>query len=179
MLVCFATILYSCKENITNKHVALKDAKNQLTRPNIIIILADDAGFIDFGFMGSKDLQTPNIDKLAMGGVTFTDAHVTATVCAPSRAGLITGKYQQLFGFEANGTGGIGLSDDVQTMGTSSKKMVMTRTPWGNGIWAMTDPISPTNGALMIFLGSLRDHVPIFPLKILQKIKRCSTTGSA
>lgn len=117
MLVCFATILYSCKENVTNKHIALKDSKSQLNGPNIIVILADDAGFIDFGFMGSADLQTPNIDKLATGGTIFTDAHVTATVCAPSRAGLITGKYQQRFGFEANGTGGLGLSDDVQTIG--------------------------------------------------------------
>lgn len=88
--------------------------KNQ--NPNIIIILVDDAGYVDFGFMGSKDLQTPNIDALAKSGVVFTDAHVSATVCAPSRAGLITGKYQQRFGFEANGTGGVGLSDDVVTI---------------------------------------------------------------
>ncbi|TWO33429.1 sulfatase-like hydrolase/transferase [Seonamhaeicola sediminis] len=84
--------------------------------PNVIIILVDDAGYVDFGFMGSQDLQTPNIDSLAKSGVTFTDAHVSATVCAPSRAGLITGKYQQRFGFEANGTGGIGLSDNVVTI---------------------------------------------------------------
>ncbi|WP_417444491.1 sulfatase-like hydrolase/transferase [Joostella sp.] len=84
--------------------------------PNIIVILADDAGYIDFGFMGSEDLKTPNIDKIANRGVKFTDAHVSSTVCAPSRAGLITGKYQQRFGFEANGTGGLGLSDDVETI---------------------------------------------------------------
>ena len=70
--------------------------------PNIIILLVDDAGYADFGFMGSKDLQTPNLDALAKGGMIFTDAHVSATVCAPSRAGLLTGKYQQRFGFECN-----------------------------------------------------------------------------
>ncbi len=70
--------------------------------PNIIILLVDDAGYADFGFMGSKDLQTPNLDELAAGGVVFTDAHVSATVCAPSRAGLLTGRYQQRFGFECN-----------------------------------------------------------------------------
>jgi arylsulfatase A-like enzyme len=91
-------------------------------RPNVIIMLVDDAGYVDFGFMGSKDLLTPEIDKLAASGTVFTDAHVSATVCAPSRAGLMTGKYQQRFGFEANGTGDeksgdIGLSDDVVTMG--------------------------------------------------------------
>ena len=79
-----------------------KNASNSNTqKPNIIVILADDAGYADFGFMGS-DLPTPNIDKLANRGVIFTDAHVTATVCSPSRAGLLTGRYQQRFGHEAN-----------------------------------------------------------------------------
>ena len=62
-------------------------------KPNIIIFLADDAGYADFGFMGSKDLKTPNIDKIAEQGVYFTDFHVTGSVCAPSRAGLMTGRY--------------------------------------------------------------------------------------
>lgn len=70
--------------------------------PNIIVILADDAGYVDFGFMGSEDLETPRLDALAADGVVFTDAHVSATVCAPSRAGLITGRYQQRFGHECN-----------------------------------------------------------------------------
>ncbi len=72
------------------------------TQPNILVILLDDAGYADFGFMGCKDLETPNIDRLAKSGVFFTDAHVTATVCSPSRAGLLTGRYQQRFGHECN-----------------------------------------------------------------------------
>ena len=71
-------------------------------KPNIIIMLIDDAGYADFGFMGCKDLKTPNIDRLASSGVIFTDAHVSASVCAPSRAGILTGRYQQRFGFECN-----------------------------------------------------------------------------
>ncbi len=74
----------------------------QTEKPNVIVILADDAGYADFGFMGSSDLETPNIDKLARAGVIFTDAHVSATVCSPSRAGLLTGRYQQRFGHECN-----------------------------------------------------------------------------
>jgi arylsulfatase A-like enzyme len=70
--------------------------------PNIIIILADDAGYSDFGFMGSSDIQTPNLDKLAKDGVLFTQHYVSASVCSPSRAGLLTGKYQQRFGHECN-----------------------------------------------------------------------------
>ncbi len=78
------------------------EEKSKIKKPNIIVLLVDDAGYADFGFMGSKDLKTPNIDKLAANGVIFTDAHVTATVCGPSRAGIITGRYQQRFGFECN-----------------------------------------------------------------------------
>lgn len=71
-------------------------------RPNIIVLLVDDAGYADFGFMGCQDLKTPNLDKLAKQGMIFTDAHVSASVCGPSRAGLMTGQYQQRFGFECN-----------------------------------------------------------------------------
>ncbi|WP_445734421.1 sulfatase-like hydrolase/transferase [Mariniflexile sp.] len=115
LFTCFALLILiclSCKSKIKDEKIE----KEQTKQPNVIVILVDDAGYIDFGFMGSEDLPTPNIDKLATSGVKFTDAHVSATVCAPSRAGLITGKYQQRFGFEANGTGGIGLSDDVVTI---------------------------------------------------------------
>ena len=71
-------------------------------RPNILIILIDDAGYNDFGFMGSKDMQTPNLDRLASQGVKFTDAHVVASVSSPSRACLITGRYGHRFGYECN-----------------------------------------------------------------------------
>ncbi|MEL6104602.1 MAG: sulfatase [Planctomycetota bacterium] len=70
--------------------------------PNILILLADDLGWADLGFQGSKDIRSPNLDRLATQSVRFTDGHVTASVCSPSRAGLITGRYQQRFGHEAN-----------------------------------------------------------------------------
>ena len=72
------------------------------SKPNIIIILADDAGYSDFGFMGSDEMKTPNLDQLALDGVTFNNAYVSASVCSPSRAGLLTGMYQQRFGHECN-----------------------------------------------------------------------------
>jgi arylsulfatase A-like enzyme len=78
-----------------------KSTKN-IEKPNVIIMLIDDAGYADFGFMGCKDLPTPHIDALARDGVILTDGHVSASVCAPSRAGLITGRYQQRFGYECN-----------------------------------------------------------------------------
>ncbi|MEO6786102.1 MAG: sulfatase-like hydrolase/transferase, partial [Chthoniobacteraceae bacterium] len=73
-------------------------------RPNIIVILADDLGYATTGVYGAdaKRLTTPNIDRLAKEGARFTDAYVTASVCSPSRAGLLTGRYQQRFGYYAN-----------------------------------------------------------------------------
>ena len=71
-------------------------------KPNIIIILADDAGYADFGYTGVDDYPTPNIDHLAAEGVVCTNGYVTASVCCPSRAGLLTGRYQQRFGHEFN-----------------------------------------------------------------------------
>lgn len=71
-------------------------------KPNILLILADDLGFNDLGFQGSEELLTPNLDALAANGVVFNNAYVTATVCSPSRAGILSGRYQQFFGHEAN-----------------------------------------------------------------------------
>ena len=71
-------------------------------RPNILLILADDLGYEDLGFQNSPEIQSPNLDRLAANGIRFTDAHTTASVCSPSRAGLMTGRYQQRFGHEAN-----------------------------------------------------------------------------
>ncbi|EMI19567.1 arylsulfatase B [Rhodopirellula maiorica SM1] len=70
--------------------------------PNLIIILADDMGYGDLSCFGSKQIQTPNIDALADGGVRCTQGYVSGVVCAPSRAGLMTGRYQNRFGFEHN-----------------------------------------------------------------------------
>jgi arylsulfatase A-like enzyme len=73
--------------------------------PNVIVILADDLGYGDTGVYGSKIAKTPNIDALAASGIRFTAGYVTNPVCAPSRAALMTGRYQQRFGYEFNPNG--------------------------------------------------------------------------
>lgn len=70
--------------------------------PNIILILADDAGYADFGFQGSDEVLTPNIDAIAQNGVTYSNAYVTTPFCSPSRAGILTGRYPQRYGYEFN-----------------------------------------------------------------------------
>ncbi len=62
-------------------------------RPNIVVILADDLGATDLGVTGSRFYETPNIDRLAAGGVRFSTAYSACTVCSPTRASLLTGKY--------------------------------------------------------------------------------------
>lgn len=72
----------------------------KLKRPNIILILADDLGATDLGIYGSKTVTTPNIDNIGHQGVTFMEGYISSPVCSPSRAGLLTGRYQQRFGHE-------------------------------------------------------------------------------
>jgi arylsulfatase A-like enzyme len=70
--------------------------------PNIVIILADDLGYNDVGFNGCPDIPTPNIDALAANSVSCTDGYVTQSFCAPSRAALLTGRYQERYGFNCD-----------------------------------------------------------------------------
>ncbi len=71
------------------------------TKPNFVIIMSDDAGYQDFGFQGSKEFKTPNLDKLAEKSVQFTRAYAGPT-CSPSRCAMLTGRYQQRSGFGRN-----------------------------------------------------------------------------
>ena len=64
-------------------------------RPNIILIVADDLGYGDLGSYGAPDIKTPNLDRLAREGVRLTDFYANAPVCTPTRAGLMSGRYQQ------------------------------------------------------------------------------------
>ena len=81
---------------------AQREADERAKKPNILLILSDDMGYGDLGCYGSTQVPTPAIDALARDGVRMTQAYVTAPVCAPSRAGLITGRMQNRFGFEHN-----------------------------------------------------------------------------
>ena len=71
-------------------------------KPNILVIVADDLGYADVGVHGCKDIPTPHIDSLAKNGVRCTSGYVSGPYCSPTRAGLLTGRYQQRFGHEFN-----------------------------------------------------------------------------
>ena len=70
-------------------------------RPNVVLVMMDDLGYGDVGSYGARDVQTPNIDRLAREGVRLTDFYANAPTCTPTRAALISGRYQQRVGLEA------------------------------------------------------------------------------
>lgn len=96
---CFST--QSSDWDIVSQEKSVVETESENTvRPNVIIIVADDLGKSEVSAYGKSEVETPNIDKIGANGVVFNDAYVTSPVCAPSRAAILTGKYQQRYGFE-------------------------------------------------------------------------------
>lgn len=91
-------------------------AAADLAKPNILLIVGDDMGYADVGFHGCKDIPTPNLDALAAAGVRFTSGYVSGPYCSPTRAGLLTGRYQTRFGHEFNPDGANGMPTNEKTL---------------------------------------------------------------
>ncbi|MDA7618158.1 sulfatase-like hydrolase/transferase [Verrucomicrobia bacterium] len=79
-------------------HQSVLDESSPQERPNMVLIVADDLGYGDLGCYGSKRNKTPNLDRMAREGVRFTDFHSNGSMCTPTRAALLTGRYQQRLG---------------------------------------------------------------------------------
>jgi arylsulfatase A-like enzyme len=138
-------------------------------KPNIIVLYADDAGYADFGFQenAASDMRglTPNIDGIASQGAQFTNAYTSGAVCSPSRAGLLTGRYQQRFGFENN----LPLTNPTslsvkQTFGTRYLQDLGYRTAL-IGKWHLgyTKAFHPNQRGFDFFYGLLGGHRSYFP----------------
>lgn len=153
--------------------ISLCAVAQKSSKPNIIVILADDAGYADFGCYGGK-IPTPHINSLSQEGVKFTNGYVTASVCAPSRAGLLTGRYQQRFGFEHNTSNkpskgftidDIGLNVGEQTIGDILKKggyRTMAIGKWHQG---SIDRYFPLNRGFDEFYGFKEGHRDYFKMQ--------------
>lgn len=85
--------------------VASGAAADSPARPNIVVFLADDEGYGELGCQGNPQIPTPHIDSIAASGIRFTQGYVSGPYCSPTRAGLMTGRYQTRFGHEWNGGG--------------------------------------------------------------------------
>ncbi len=140
----------------------------QSSPPNIIIILADDLGYADVGFNGSKDIPTPNIDRIAENGVTFSRGYVSYAVCGPSRAGLITGIYQDKFGFSKNpllapNDPAMGLPLNQQTLGAFLKQQHYVTGAIGKWHLGVYKTLRPNQRGFDYFFGFLSGGHKYFP----------------
>ncbi|MDH5396622.1 MAG: sulfatase-like hydrolase/transferase [Cyclobacteriaceae bacterium] len=95
LLLLVQIVFTACTREIKNNK-----ERETPTKPNIILIMADDLGYNDLGCYGNDRIKTPNIDALARTGIRFTDYHSNGAVCSPTRAALMTGNYQQRAGIE-------------------------------------------------------------------------------
>jgi len=136
--------------------------------PNLIVIMADDLGYADVGFNGCTDIPTPHIDRIANNGIKFTNGYTTYSVCSPSRAGFITGRYSQRFGYERNvqyqpGDSLMGLPQDEETLAEVLR--VCGYTSGIIGKWHLGAHISnhPLNRGFDEFFGHLGGGHSYFP----------------
>lgn len=142
-------------------------------KPNILFILADDLGYGELGFQGyTKDIPTPNIDSIAANGTRFTSGYVSGTYCSPTRAGLLTGRYQQRFGHEFNpgpptdANAEVGLSLQETTIGDRLKAAGYATGWFGKshlGHAPQFHPLSRGFDEFFGFLGGAHSYVDALP----------------
>jgi arylsulfatase A-like enzyme len=126
-----------------------------------LLIVSDDLGYADIGLYGSGDIPTPNIDRLGREGIRFTDAYVSAPYCSPSRAGLMTGRYQQRFGHEFNpdGSPDYGLPTTEKTIADRLKAAGYHTALFGKWHLGSADRLHPMHRGFDQFFGFLgADH---------------------
>ncbi|MCR8666487.1 sulfatase-like hydrolase/transferase [Aestuariibaculum sp. M13] len=170
LIFLMSLILVSCLQvkNSEKQNVNIKT--RQKTSPNLIVILADDLGYADVGFNGCKDIPTPNIDKIANQGVKFTNGYVSYAVCGPSRAGLITGRYQDRFGFSRNplftpNDPEMGLPLTEETLAEALKKADYKSVALGKWHLGAHESLKPLKRGFDDFYGFLTGGHHYFPQK--------------
>ncbi|MGE9269886.1 MAG: sulfatase-like hydrolase/transferase, partial [Verrucomicrobiales bacterium] len=139
----------------------------EASKPNIIVIMADDLGYNDLGVYGCKDIPTPHLDKLANEGLRFTSAYVTWPMCGPSRAGFLTGKHQSKFGYYENVSAPFDPKQGLPQMETiASLLKKQGYVTGGVGKWHMgtTDEQHPNAMGFDDWFGFLGGGLMYFPL---------------
>jgi arylsulfatase A-like enzyme len=125
-------------------------------RPNIVIIVSDDQGYADSScYEHPKEVDTPNIDRLAAEGVRLTNGYASACVCAPTRAGLLTGRYQQRFGFYTAPDSRIGMPLGEITIAELLRKHGYATAVFGKWHLGLEPPYRPLNRGFDEFYGFL------------------------
>ena len=127
-------------------------------RPNILFILTDDQGWWDVGMRGNKDIDTPVLDRLASEGIDFTRFYA-APVCAPTRAGLMTGRYCFRTGLYNTRFGGDTLGIDEITIAQQLKRAGYRTGCFGKWHLGKYAPYQPHNRGFDEFLGHYHGHI--------------------
>ena len=113
-------------------------------RPNILLIVGDDMGFADLGVNGCKDIPTPHLDALAAAGVRCTNGYDSAPYCSPTRAGMLTGRYQTRFGHEMNPGGEKPNKKAAKKSGTGGKEEDEASNPLAKMAYQLAKRSSPS-----------------------------------
>ena len=146
------TLFLSCEIDISKNN-----------SPNIIIIMADDLGYGDLSIYGNKKIQTPNIDMLGNDGLLFTDFHSNGTVCSPTRAALLTGKYQQRVGVKgvitAKNHRHVGLSLKEKTFAEIAKQVGYQTAIFGKWHLGYEPKFNPTQQGFDEYIGFVSGNV--------------------
>jgi arylsulfatase A-like enzyme len=124
-------------------------------RPNILVIISDDQGYADVGYnkLHPKEVSTPHTDALAKSGVTCRFGYTTGAVCSPTRAGLMTGRYQQRFGIYTAGAGGSGVPLEEIMFPKYLKEAGYVSGAFGKWHLGLTPPYNPVNRGFDEFYG--------------------------
>lgn len=141
-------------------------------RPNVLIILTDDTGWAEYGFQGNKQIPTPNIDSIASSGVRFTQGYVSGPYCSPTRAGLMTGRYQTRFGHEFNSTAQVsGLKLDEKTIAEYLKQEGYSTCAIGKWHLGSKEEYRPYNRGFDEFFGTLANTPFYHPTNFVDTLK--------
>lgn len=172
VFVCLLPVfLIACNSGNTNN--ADKNAQQAaIEKPNLLVIMVDDMGYNDVGFNGCEDIPTPNIDKIASNGIKFTSGYTTFAVCSPSRAGFITGRYGQRFGYERNplyrpDDPNMGLTQDEMTIAESLSDVGYTCGVIGKWHLGANPGHHPLNRGFDEFFGHLGGGHQYFPEELI------------
>jgi arylsulfatase A-like enzyme len=162
-LLALASMIHTGTDNGSDVQAAHKKSAANAGKPNIVVVIVDDLGYADVSTYGVKRIPTPHIDALAQGGVLFTHGYVVASLCSPLRAGLITGRYPQRFGFEYLNTGpnirdsekDLGLAVGEVTLATALGELGYSTGAIGKWHLGAHDDFYPTNRGFDEFFGFL------------------------
>ena len=166
--VVWVTALLACLSGLD----AAAASEGARRRPNVVVIVGDDMGYADIGVHGCKDIPTPHIDSIAKNGVRCSSGYVTGPYCSPTRAALLTGRYQQRFGHEFNPgppndqNAEIGLSLNEKTMADRLRAAGYATGMVGKWHLGHVEKFNPVHRGFQEFFGFLGGGHPYFPTEV-------------